>query len=52
MDHALYILLGISIFLALSYIFGIRDLIRQSRALDGKVDYRKLRPQPPDEDDY
>jgi hypothetical protein len=30
----------------------MRDLVRKSRALDRKVDYTKLRPQPPDEDDY
>jgi hypothetical protein len=50
-DKALYIVLGIAIFLALGYVFGILDLIRQSREIDKKIDYSKLRPQPDDDDD-
>ncbi|HSB94985.1 MAG TPA: hypothetical protein VLC91_00950 [Spongiibacteraceae bacterium] len=44
--------LGITVLLILTYVFAIRDLIRKSRAIDKKIDYSKLRPQPPDEDDY
>ena len=52
MDHALYLVIGVTVLVVLGYIFALRDLIRQSRALDRQVDYSKLRPQPPDEDDY
>jgi hypothetical protein len=52
MDNTLYLVLGVTIFVILGYIFALRDLIRQSRAIDRQVDYSKLRPQPPDEDDY
>jgi low affinity Fe/Cu permease len=52
MDNTLYLVLGVAVFVVLGYIFALRDLIRQSRALDQQVDYSKLRPQPPDEDDY
>lgn len=52
MDNTLYLVLGVVVFVVLGYIFALRDLIRQSRALDRRVDYSKLRPQPPDEDDY
>lgn len=52
MDNTLYIVLGVTVFVVLGYIFALRDLIRQSRVLDRQVDYSKLRPQPQDEDDY
>jgi hypothetical protein len=52
MTTTIYIVLGIAALLGLAYVFAIRDLIRQSRALDKKIDYSKLRPQEPDEDDY
>lgn len=52
MESSLYIVLGVTVFVVLGYIFALRDLIRQSRSLDRQVDYSKLRPQPPDEDDY
>lgn len=52
MDNTIYIVIGVMLFAVLGYTFAIRDLLRQSRALDRKVDYSKLRPQPPDEDDY
>jgi hypothetical protein len=51
MDKALYIVLGTAILLALGYAFGMLDLIRQSREIDKKIDYSKLRPHQDDEDD-
>lgn len=52
MSTSLFIGLGVIVFLVLAYIFAMRDLIRKSHALERRVDYSKLRPQPPDEDDY
>ena len=52
MDKTLYIVLATIFFFTLGYVLVIRDLIRQSRAIDKRIDYRKLRPQPPDEDEY
>jgi low affinity Fe/Cu permease len=53
MTTTVYIVLGVAVLLVLTYIFAIRDLVRQSRALDKKVDYSKLRPQDSgEEDDY
>lgn len=52
MDKVLYIVMGVTLFVVLGYIFAIKDLVRQSRELDREVDYSKLKPQPPDEDDY
>lgn len=51
MDHSLYIVIGVIVFLVLGYFFWLRDLVRQSHRLEREVDYSKLRPQPPDEDD-
>jgi hypothetical protein len=52
MDNTLYLVLGVTVFVVLGYVFALRDLIRQSRTLDRQIDYSKLRPQPRDEDDY
>lgn len=51
MDTSLYIVLGVTVFVVLGYIFALRDLVRKSHTLEQQVDYSKLRPQPPDEDD-
>lgn len=51
MSTSLYIVLGIGVLLVLGYVFGMRDLVRKSHTLERQVDYSKLRPQPPDDDD-
>jgi hypothetical protein len=50
-DKSLYIVLATTIFLGLGYAFGMLDLIRQSREIDKRIDYSKLRPHPDDEDE-
>lgn len=51
MNTSLWIILGVAVFLVLGYIAAMRILVRKSHVLEQQVDYDKLRPQPPDEDD-
>ena len=49
MSTNLWMVLGAAVVLALVYVLGVRVLYRQSREVDEKIDFTKIRPLP-DED--
>jgi hypothetical protein len=44
MTTAWWIALGVALLCGLGYVLAMRNVYRQSRELDKKIDYRKVRP--------
>jgi hypothetical protein len=44
MTTAWWIALGVALLFGLGYVLAMRNVYRQSRELDKKIDYRKVRP--------
>jgi len=44
MTTAWWIALGVALLFGLGYVLAMRNVFRQSRELDKKIDYRKVRP--------
>ena len=49
MSPSLWIALGVAIAAVLCYVLYMRELIRNSREIDKKIDYSKIRPLRDDE---
>lgn len=51
MTQTLLIILGVSIFVVLTFVVAMRSILRENREIDKKIDYNKLRPQEDDAED-
>ena len=50
MSTTLWIALGVAVFLVIVYVLAVRVLYRQSREVDKKIDFTKIKPLKDEED--